>query len=87
MVLGRMTLSNTVPISKPLGQISDGIPTFRPPRSYSLGEETFNRYSHLVVGTGNLPFVRASGSKRVISSAQSWVKGEPHALCTPRQLR
>ena len=44
-------------------------------RSSSLGMETFQRYKHLVVRTNALPFIRASGSKRVIRSAQSWAEG------------
>ena len=43
-------------------------------RTSSLGAETFKRYKHLV-GTHTLPFIRASGSKRVILSAQNWTKG------------
>ncbi|KAF9645613.1 phosphoglycerate mutase-like protein [Thelephora ganbajun] len=44
-------------------------------QSYALGEETFKRYRTLVSGSGNVPFVRASGSKRVVLSARNWTLG------------
>lgn len=53
---------------------------FSPPslsvRSYALGEETFRRYQNLLSETGDVPFVRASGSKRVVLSARNWTLGE-----------
>ncbi|KDQ63958.1 hypothetical protein JAAARDRAFT_27630 [Jaapia argillacea MUCL 33604] len=42
--------------------------------SYEAGRTTFRRYGHLV-DEENLPFVRASGSERVILSATNWTKG------------
>jgi hypothetical protein len=54
-----------------------------PPRSFSLGAETFRRYKHLVTGGNDSPFIRASGSKRVIASAQNWAKGNASVSIHP----
>lgn len=43
-------------------------------QSYALGKDTFIRYRNLIE-SGGLPFVRATGSKRVFSSAQNWTLG------------
>ena len=85
MILGRTISLNTGLISRSLGsnvrRNADAL--FR---SSSLGEETFKRYKHLIVEANNLPFIRTSGSKRVIASAQSWTKGGSHVLHIFRQL-
>jgi len=44
-------------------------------QSYALGEETFKRYRGLIAESGYLPFVRAAGSERVVSSARNWTLG------------
>jgi hypothetical protein len=46
-------------------------------RSYLSGSTLFERYSHLATTT---PFVRASGSERVIQTAGNWTSGEPTPL-------
>lgn len=46
-------------------------------RSYASGQEVFVRYSS-IVDAENLPFVRASGSERVIQSATNWTAGTCH---------
>jgi hypothetical protein len=51
-------------------------------RSYIAGQEVYGRYSHLVKPK-NLPFVRASGSERVIDSATNWTAGESYVMITP----
>jgi hypothetical protein len=43
-------------------------------RSRRAGAEHFARYSHLV-SSHDLPFVRASGSERVVLSATNWTEG------------
>jgi hypothetical protein len=43
-------------------------------RAKFTGKETFLRYPYLV-SEDNLPFVRASGSQRVIDSATNWTLG------------
>lgn len=45
-------------------------------RSYALGKETFRRYQNLLSESGDVPFVRASGSKRVVLSARNWTLGK-----------
>ncbi|KAF4575445.1 hypothetical protein EYR36_006805 [Pleurotus pulmonarius] len=42
--------------------------------SFSAGEVAFKRYAHLVT-PDQLPFVRASGSERVVLSATNWTAG------------
>ncbi|KDQ61378.1 hypothetical protein JAAARDRAFT_171559 [Jaapia argillacea MUCL 33604] len=43
-------------------------------QSFEAGMVAFSRYSSLVSGE-NLPFVRASGSERVVDSAMNWTAG------------
>ncbi|TCD68638.1 hypothetical protein EIP91_010293 [Steccherinum ochraceum] len=43
-------------------------------QSFDAGVEAFGRYTHLI-SKDNIPFVRASGSERVIVSAQNWTQG------------
>jgi hypothetical protein len=43
-------------------------------RSFLAGALQFERYRD-IVGSENLPFVRASSSKRVIESATNWTAG------------
>ena len=43
-------------------------------RSYDAGQEVYTRYASLV-DADRLPFVRASGSDRVIESASNWTAG------------
>ncbi|KAL1717371.1 histidine phosphatase superfamily [Schizophyllum commune] len=43
-------------------------------QSYEAGEEVYERYSDLV-SNGSIPFVRASGSERVIDTATNWTAG------------
>ncbi|KAH8106453.1 phosphoglycerate mutase-like protein [Phellopilus nigrolimitatus] len=47
-------------------------------QSYDSGQLDYSRYSDLVNKT-NLPFVRASSSKRVVQSATNWTAGFAHA--------
>lgn len=44
-------------------------------RSSEAGQEAFARYSSLV-SADELPFVRASGSDRVVATANNWTAGE-----------
>ena len=44
-------------------------------RSHALGEETFQRYRSLLSENADGPFVRASGSERVVLSARNWTLG------------
>ncbi|KXN84944.1 3-phytase A [Leucoagaricus sp. SymC.cos] len=43
-------------------------------QSYNAGKSVFSRYRRLV-GPDNVPFVRASGSERVVDSATNWTSG------------
>jgi hypothetical protein len=43
-------------------------------RSFKAGQLTFERYRHLVNDSA-IPFVRASGSDRVVQSATNWTAG------------
>ncbi|KAF9443983.1 phosphoglycerate mutase-like protein [Macrolepiota fuliginosa MF-IS2] len=53
--------------------VNDLIP-FGESQSYESGRKSFARYSKLANGD-NLPFVRASGSDRVVQSALKWIEG------------
>ena len=54
-------------------------------RSYDLGRETFKRYRSLLAKSGHVPFVRASGSKRVVLSARNWTHGA-FLICKPETV-
>ncbi|OCH87938.1 acid phosphatase [Obba rivulosa] len=43
-------------------------------QSFEAGAQAFRRYAHLV-GPAHIPFVRASGKRRVIDSARNWTVG------------
>ncbi|KAL1748694.1 histidine phosphatase superfamily [Schizophyllum fasciatum] len=43
-------------------------------QSYEAGSEAYERYSSLL-SNGSIPFVRASGSERVIDTANNWTAG------------
>jgi hypothetical protein len=45
-------------------------------RSYRAGRESFFRYGGPAFSDADVPFVRASGSQRVIDSASNWTQGE-----------
>jgi len=49
--------------------------TLFPRLGLTLGKETFRRYRSLVTESGDVPFFRASGSKRVVLSARHWTHG------------
>ncbi|EJD01743.1 phytase [Fomitiporia mediterranea MF3/22] len=56
----------------------DGLVAFGAAQSFDSGQYDFTRYKDLVNKT-NLPFIRASGSERVIDSANNWTSGFVHA--------
>lgn len=72
IILGQRTWYHSVPLSTfpihGLVFINNQI------RSFSAGKVAFKRYAHLVK-PGQLPFVRASGSERVVLSATNWTEG------------
>ncbi|THH31094.1 hypothetical protein EUX98_g3091 [Antrodiella citrinella] len=53
---------------------SNDLVPFGAAQSYDAGIEAFQRYTHLITEE-NIPFVRASGSERVIVSAMNWTQG------------
>ena len=53
-------------------------------RPYALGKETFKRYRSLFAKGDHLPFVRASGSKRVVLPARNWTRGM-FPICNPNR--
>ncbi|KAK0499432.1 histidine phosphatase superfamily [Armillaria luteobubalina] len=53
--------------------VADLVP-FGAAQAYESGETLFKRYSYLI-DTDHIPFVRASGSDRVIKSATNWTAG------------
>ncbi|KAI0832856.1 phytase [Trametes gibbosa] len=55
-----------------LGQ--DSLVALGATQSSEAGKEAFSRYSSLISGA-NIPFVRASGSDRVIATANNWTAG------------
>ncbi|KAG5342942.1 hypothetical protein C0989_005891 [Termitomyces sp. Mn162] len=57
---------------------SDLLVPFGAAQSFSAGQEHFERYKS-IVSEDQLPFVRASGSDRVIHSATNWTAGFSHA--------
>jgi len=52
----------------------DVLTAFGAAQSFESGQATFHRYSHLI-DAKSMPFVRASGEDRVISSAANWTVG------------
>lgn len=44
-------------------------------RSEVAGRATYERYTR-IISDDNIPFVRASGSARVVDSARNWTLGE-----------
>ncbi|KAK7685198.1 hypothetical protein QCA50_011561 [Cerrena zonata] len=53
--------------------VADLVP-FGAAQSFDAGLEAFQRYSNLV-NSSNIPFVRASGSDRVVATAGNWTAG------------
>ena len=54
---------------------ADDLVPFGAAQSFEAGEIAFKRYSNLVTPT-EVPFVRAAGAPRVISTATNWTVGE-----------
>ncbi|KLO05907.1 phosphoglycerate mutase-like protein [Schizopora paradoxa] len=52
----------------------EGLVHFGAAQSFDSGQEHFQRYEKLL-NNSTLPFVRASGSARVIESAEEWISG------------